>query len=121
MIILKKTNSKSIPKANKNVSFGSAFRFIDLFVQKSRLWINPCKNINQLQSHCKISSVPASIDITNRYVSIITFAFRFSDVWCYHVASGLFLSQCTMCRLRSKITLYQIQSHNLECKIRFFR
>ena len=93
MIILKKTNSKSIPKANKNVSFGSAFRFIDLFVQKSRLWINPCKNINQLQSHCKISSVPASIYITNRYLSIITFAFRFSDVWCYHVASGLFLSQ----------------------------
>ena len=93
MIILKKTNSKSIPKANKNVSFGSAFRFIDLFVQKSRLWINPCKNINQLQSHCKISSVPASIDITNRYVSIITFAFRFSDVWCYHAASWLFLSQ----------------------------
>ena len=29
--------------------------------------------------------------------------------------------QCTMCTLRSKITLYQIQSHNLECKIRFFR
>ena len=28
--------------------------------------------------------------------------------------------QCTMCRLRSKMTLYQIQSHNLECKIRFF-
>ena len=27
---------------------------------------------------------------------------------------------CTMCRLRSKMTLYQIQSHNLECKIRFF-
>ena len=28
--------------------------------------------------------------------------------------------QGTMCRLRSRMTLYQIQSHNLECKIRFF-
>ena len=27
---------------------------------------------------------------------------------------------CTMCTLCSKMTLYQIQSHNLECKIRFF-